>query len=129
MALDPLTAGLGLADTIVSRIWPNAGEAERAKLVAAVELTKAQLEVNKAEAEHSSTFVAGWRPFIGWTCGVAIAYNFLGYPLALWVTSVWFQQISPPPLKVDQMLFELLFGMLGIAGLRTYEKVKGVAAK
>jgi len=126
MVLDPVTAGVNLASTVIDKIWPDAGEAERAKLTAAITLAEAQMRVNAAEAGHRSMFVAGWRPFIGWTCGVAIAYSFVGYPLALWGTTLFTPGVSPPQLVVDDMLFELLFGMLGISVLRTFEKIKGV---
>jgi hypothetical protein len=126
MALDPLTAGMNLASSIVDKVWPDAGEADRAKLVAAVELTKAQLAVNQAEAGHRSMFVAGWRPFIGWTCGVAFAYHFVGHEWLTWASLIWFPQITPPASDIDDRLFELLMGMLGIGVLRTVEKIKGV---
>jgi hypothetical protein len=126
MALDPLTAGVNLASTVIDKIWPNAGEAERSKLTAAIALAEAQIKVNTAEAGHRSMFVAGWRPFIGWTCGVALAYTFVGYPMALWATTLWADGVTPPQLTVDGMLYELLFGMLGIGALRTFEKIKGV---
>ncbi len=80
----------------------------------------AQLEVNKAEAAHKSLFVAGWRPFIGWVCGVSMAFNFIGVPIgvALGLTLV--------PLELTVMM-PVLMGMLGLGGLRTFEKVKKVS--
>ena len=84
------------------------------------EQTIAQLDVNKTEAAHKNLFVAGWRPFIGWTCGMAMAFNYIGVPIAgtFGVTMV--------VLDITTM-FPVLLGMLGLAGLRTGEKVKGVS--
>ena len=95
----------------------------------------AQIEVNKVEAASSSVFVAGWRPAIGWIGAAALAYQFLAYPLFLWVWTYlqgtgWIpKELQPPPvLKADE-LWVILSGILGIAGMRSFEKTKGVAAK
>lgn len=89
------------------------------------QLALGQLKVNEKEAEHSSIFVAGWRPFIAWVCGFGLAYNFLVYPLMLWAVAAYGASIIPPPL-FSENLMELIMGMLGLAGYRTYEKVMGV---
>lgn len=93
----------------------------------------AQIEVNKVEAASSSVFVAGWRPAIGWIGAAALAYQFLAYPLLLWVWTYlqgtgWIpKELQPPPvLKADE-LWVILSGILGIAGMRSFEKTKGVA--
>lgn len=127
MSLDPLTAGLDLARSAIDKIWPDKSEAEKAQLAAAVSIVQGQIDVNKAEASNPSMFVAGWRPFIGWVCGSALAYTYVGYPFLLWILSVWKPGVVPPVLGNDGMLYELMFGMLGMGGLRTFEKVKGVA--
>ena len=95
----------------------------------------AQIEVNKVEAASNSVFVAGWRPAIGWIGAAALAYQFLAYPLFLWVWTYlqgtgWIpRELQPPPvLKADE-LWVILSGILGIAGMRSFEKTKGVAAK
>ena len=80
----------------------------------------AQLEVNKTEAQHKSLFVSGWRPFIGWVCGVSMGFNFLAVPLLM---SAGFEIAS---LDLTTMM-PVLMGMLGLGGLRTAEKIKGVA--
>lgn len=85
-----------------------------------------QLEVNKAEAQHSSLFVAGWRPAVGWICVVGLAYNFLAYPLLTWLVAATGAEINPPPL-LSENLMELVLGMLGLGALRSFEKYKGVA--
>lgn len=127
MSLDPLTAGIDLAKTAIDKIWPDKSEAQKAELAAAVTILQGQLSINTEEAKSSSVFVAGWRPFIGWVCGAALAYTYIGYPFLIWLMSVWHPEIVPPKLVNDGMLYELMFGMLGMGGLRTFEKYKGVA--
>jgi hypothetical protein len=86
----------------------------------------AQMEVNKVEAAHNSLFVAGWRPAVGWTCCLGLAYNFLVYPLLMWAMAIWANEMTPPPALEMGPLMTLLGGMLGFGGLRTFEKLKGV---
>ena len=89
------------------------------------QIAMGQIGVNRAEAMHRSMFVAGWRPFVGWICGIAMVYHFLIFPLA----GKSIEKFTGFPL-VDLAWNELsvvLLGMLGIGGLRTWEKVKGVA--
>jgi hypothetical protein len=128
MALDPLSAGLEVANTVINKIWPDKSQQERDQLAAAVSLVQGQLEVNKAEAASPNPFTSGWRPFIGWVCGAALAYTYLAYPLLTWAGALWFPDIKPPQLGNGDMLYELLFGMLGLGALRSWEKVKGVAS-
>lgn len=90
-------------------------------------LMQGQIETNKIEAASSNLFVAGWRPFIGWVCGAALAYEFLAYPLLVWAATVWMPGTTVPLVAGDH-LFELVLAMLGLAGWRTVEKVKGVAS-
>lgn len=96
-------------------------------------LVQGQLEVNRAEAASSSLFVAGWRPAIGWIGAIALGYQFLAYPLLVWIWTLlqaraWVPAgLQPPPMLDTDALWVVLSGMLGIAGLRTAEKVKGVA--
>jgi hypothetical protein len=116
-----------LIKVAVNKIWPDKTEQEKAELAAAVVVVQGQIDVNKNEALHSSVFVSGWRPFIGWTCGSALAYTYIAYPMLMWAQTIWFPRITPPVLGIDSMLYELLFGMLGLAGFRTFEKIKGVA--
>jgi Holin of 3TMs, for gene-transfer release len=95
----------------------------------------AQIEVNKIEAGSSSVFVAGWRPAIGWIGVLAMAYQFLAYPLFQWGWK-WAQAtgwvpvgMDPPPVLEADQLWVILSGILGIAGMRSFEKTKGVASK
>jgi len=90
------------------------------------EAAMAQVDVNKAEAQHRSIFVAGWRPFIGWTCGVALAYHFVIAPLVIFGASWAGAEIPELPSFDMDALMTVLLGMLGLGGLRTYEKTKGL---
>jgi len=83
-----------------------------------------QRDVNKVEAASASLFVAGWRPAIGWVCAAALAFQYLARPLWAWASVVWWPA-SPPPPALDDMLWQLMFGMLGMGSLRTFEKMKG----
>lgn len=122
-----------LISTIIDKAIPDTVAADKAKAEIAtmqakgeLDLMLGQIEINKAEAQHSSVFVAGWRPFIGWVCGLALAYEYLMLPLFAWLSlNVGWQ--APPHLVMDGMM-ELVLAMLGVAGLRTFEKVKGVAS-
>lgn len=127
MALDPITAGLDLAKTVVGTIWPDKSAAEQAQLAAALSLVQGQLEVDKAEASSSNPFTSGWRPFIGWTCGVACSWNWIGLPVAGFVCAYLGRPVTFSPANVGEMM-PLLLGMLGLGGLRTFEKVRGVAS-
>lgn len=94
------------------------------------ELAKAQVEVNRQEAAHKSLFVAGWRPAIGWICGTALAWNFVIQPLLLWAAWMFPEHapdISTAPKLDSDELMTVLLGMLGLGGLRTYEKKHNVA--
>jgi hypothetical protein len=86
----------------------------------------AQLDINKTEAAHRSVFVSGWRPAIGWTCGAAMALNFLIFPLASFVLAQTGHLIELPTLDMSEMM-PVLMGLLGLGGLRTVEKIKQVS--
>jgi len=113
-----------LASKTIDRVWPDKTEAEKQQLAAMVQMVTSQFEVNKTEAASPDRFVSGWRPFIGWVCGAAWAYTFLLYPLLTWACAAFAPHIVPPILGNNQMLNELLIGMLGLGGLRTFEKIK-----
>ena len=91
----------------------------------AQELAKGQLEVNKTEAAHKNLFVAGWRPAVGWVCCLGMASNFLVIPLANFALALSGSSVVVPLIDLSTML-PVLMGMLGLGGLRTYEKTKGV---
>ena len=101
-----------------------------AALDAETKLAVGQLEINKAEAANASVFVSGWRPACGWICAGALAYQYILRPLAGVVAAFWGLPVMPDDLPaLDDSLWGLLFGMLGLGGLRSMEKIKGVAAK
>ena len=87
----------------------------------------AQIEANKAEAAHLSIFVAGWRPFVGWTCGISLAYHFIIAPLLQFSFALAGIEQELPEFDFSQ-LSTILMGMLGLGGLRTFEKMKGVSS-
>ena len=91
-----------------------------------VSLNRAQIELNKVEAAHENVFVSGWRPFIGWTCGVALCWHFVLAPITIFLCA--YIGIAIPELPTFDMgsLMTVLMGMLGLGGLRTYEKQKGL---
>jgi hypothetical protein len=117
---------------LIDRI-PDPNERARAKeqieaqmLAAMTSLVQGQLEINKKEAEHASIFVAGWRPGIGWICGAALAWNFIIQPIASWAAYVSGVDLAGVPTLDTGELTTILLGMLGLGGLRTYEKRLGV---
>ena len=135
MSLDPISAALDLGNTLITRIFPDPAQAANAKL----ELIKlqqsgelasmaAQTDINKVEASSSSLFVSGWRPAIGWVCALALAYQYLLRPLSGSIGAIFGITIPPLP-GLDDNLWQLMMGMLGMGGLRTYEKTQGVASK
>ncbi len=92
----------------------------------AQEALLAQIEVNKAEAESGSVFKGGWRPFIGWVCGAAFAYHFVIQPFILFGVAVAGVQIPELPTFDMGSLMTVMMGMLGLGGLRSYEKKQGL---
>ena len=100
----------------------------------ALQTDKNQTTINKAEAKRDSLFIAGWRPFIGWICGIAVAFNFLLTPIINQLLTVLYNYGSIEKLTLITSLdmselWTVLLGMLGLGGLRTYEKLKHVARK
>ena len=122
--------GLGsvadLAKDLIGRFFPDKTEQERAQIAAALQIIQAQTDINKAEATNPSIFVAGWRPFIGWVCGVACAWNWIGLPIAVFAAAYFGKPMALRPADIGEMM-PVLIGMLGLGGLRTTEKIKGVA--
>jgi len=118
---------------VLDRFFPNKEEKERAAREIEAKLTEhlakidlAQLEVNKAEAASRSMFVAGWRPFVGWTCGMALAYTYVVQPILIFGLAHYGYWVELPPLDMSTMM-PVLLGMLGLGGLRSFEKYKGVS--
>ena len=120
---DAIATGLKIVDRFIPD--PNAKIAAEAQLRKdLMQWDKSQSEVNAAEAGSQSIFVAGWRPMIGWACAIALSANYL-FPYVIWLIGPLTGPLPAPP-KLDGSLMELITGMLGLAGLRTYEKSKGL---
>ena len=118
---------------ILDRISPDKAGAAKARLDMEAKLLEAataqagqQAAINQVEASSSSIFVAGWRPFIGWVCGAGLAWAFIVAPLASWLMIALGVKQTMPHLEIEHLL-ELVVAMLGLGGLRTFEKLKGVA--
>lgn len=129
---DPVTEGETLANTIagiVGKFIPDPAAKAQAtqQLLQTLQASDAsQNEVNKQEAASTSLFVAGWRPAVGWICASALAYQYVIVPVSLWASYAVGHPFPKPP-TLDDTLWQLMFGMLGMGGLRTFEKLQGVA--
>lgn len=135
-----VTSLLPILGSVIDKIIPNKAEQERAKAELALKLAEnetellklftasdqGQIEINKEEAKSSSLFVSGWRPFVGWTCGVGCAWAYILKPIADWILAAAGSTVKPPELQTGELM-SLLLGLLGMGALRTYEKFKGVA--
>lgn len=122
--------------TIVDKIWVDADvESKRKAELTVLQMTQnfelmiKQIEVNMKEAQHASVFVSGWRPYIGWVCGMALSYAALVEPFARFIAVVAFDYTGEFPVIDTDLTLQILLGMLGLAGYRTYEKSKGVERK
>jgi len=135
MALDPVTALFEVGSKVLDRVLPDPAQQAAAKL----ELMKlqqngelaqitGQMDINKAEAASSSVFVSGWRPSVGWVCSAGFAVQFVIGPLAEWGSALAGHPVKFPQMDTGTMM-PLLLGMLGLGGMRTVEKMQGVAAK
>lgn len=138
--MDPVTLILGLGGKVIDRLWPDPAAAaaaklellkmqqsgELAQLTADTSLAIEQIKVNAIEAQSPSLLVSGWRPMIGWVCGAACAWNWLGLPIAKLVLALLGEPLEISGANLSEML-PVLLGMLGLGALRTAEKVKGVA--
>ena len=135
MALDPVSALLDIGGKVMDRLWPDPAQAAAAilelfKLQQSGELSMiaGQMDINKAEASNPSIFVSGWRPGIGWVCGAGFAIQFVIGPLAEWGSAIYGNPVKFPQMDMGTMM-PLLLGMLGLGGMRTAEKINGVASK
>jgi hypothetical protein len=132
---DAIAAVSNLADSAVKRIWPDATEVEKAKLQQLTQelqynfqLVYGQLEINKIEAASSSVFVSGWRPAVGWICGAALGYAAIIEPLARFVATVAFGYLGVFPVINTELTLQILLGLLGLAGMRSFDKKSGVSS-
>ncbi len=104
----------------------RAAEIIKAKLM--MQPSLAQIELNKIEAGHRSVFVAGWRPFIGWVCGLALAWHFILYDVIAWGTVVFLPDgPRPPQLTGTETLITIVLSLLGLGAMRSAEKMTGRA--
>lgn len=135
MTLDPVSALIDIGGKVFDRLFPDPAQAANAKL----ELLKLQqngdlavitkqLEINAKEAQHTSLFVSGWRPSVGWVCSIAFAWNWIGLPVATFVAAYIGKTLDLAPADLSEMM-PVLMGLLGLGGLRTYEKIHNVARK
>lgn len=134
MAFDPLTAAISLGSTLIDRLIPDKSAAAAAKSQLIEMQTKGELDqiagqltVDQAEAASKSTFVAGWRPFVGWACGAAFCYVYIFQPMvqfALVAFKVNFDISKMPALDIADMM-PVLLGMLGLGAMRSYDKANG----
>lgn len=105
-----------------------AQKGELASLDADLRLALGQIEVNKTEASSQDWFRGGWRPAVGWVCVIGLFYQFLMRPLLPWVVAVAGAEVPPLPAIDADNLYVLLSGLLGLGGLRTFERVRGKIA-
>lgn len=141
MSFDPMTAALDLGGKLIDRLIPDPAQkaqaaldllklqqsGELAQLTADTDLAKGQMAINQVEASSTNWFVSGWRPAVGWVCVLGLVYSFVFRPIA----GPFVLKYAGAPLEALDMstLLTLVAGMLGIGGLRTFEKFNGVAAK
>lgn len=135
MAIEPITAALEIGGKLIDRLWPDKEKADAAKLELyrlnqSGELAQilGQLKINEIEAANPKVFVSGWRPFIGWVCGVACAWNWIGLSVLKAVLSIMSVPATLEPASLTEML-PVLLGLLGLGTLRTMEKINQVASK
>ena len=143
MSFDPLSALFDLGKTAIEKIWPDPSkradelfrleqlrqQGDLALMKAQVDLLLGQIEVNKIEAQSSSLFVAGWRPFAGWIGGVAFAYASVIEPIARFVSKVGFGYQGNFPEINTELTIQVLLGMLGLGLMRSFDKTKGTDTK
>jgi hypothetical protein len=134
-----IAAFIPVIGSILDRVLPDKAASEQAKLKLAemaqqgqlaelnslTELAKGQMAVNQVEAASDGLYKGGWRPAIGYVLALCLAYQFLLQPLLLWGCALWAPEVTPPAIGLDDNLWELMFGMLGLAGWRTLDKRAG----
>ena len=143
LAIPLIQFGMDIGKTLIDRLWPDKEKYAREREIAELELLKltqaermqdkanevqialAQIDVNKEEAKTGNLFIGGWRPGIGWICALSYGYAFLVGPLVTQISTAYGYNFPLPPIDMDNMLY-VLGGLLGLGGLRTFEKVKGI---
>ena len=142
MSFDPLTAAFDLGKIAIEKLFPDKTKraeemrkleemrqnGDLAQLNAHVQLMLAQIKVNEQEAKSDNWFVAGWRPFVGWVCGFALAYSAILEPFMRFIAVTCMDTVPTFPVIDTTITMQVLLGMLGLAGMRTREKEKGVTS-
>jgi hypothetical protein len=135
MALDPISSILDIGGKLIDKLIPDP-KAKADALQKLQELQQSgdlaviagQNDINKIEASNPTLFVSGWRPAVGWICAGALAFQLVIAPLIMWGSTLVGHQVVFPIMQTE-LLTTLLIGMLGLGGMRTVEKLNGVAAK
>lgn len=123
MALDPITAGLDLASTIVSKVWPDKSAQEQAQLSAVLSMITAQTDINKAEAQSTDP-LQHWRGGLGWVCVAGYAWNYVLEPIASTVAAFMHYPVTLGRMDMTE-LSTLTIGMLGLGVTHAWQTVKG----
>lgn len=131
MGIPILDTILGVVKGPIDKLIPDKNQKQQFEHEITMELLKSglgQMEVNKVEAAHRSIFVAGWRPAVGWVCALALLWHFMLFDVASWAQMAFFPATPPlPQLSGTGELITVLLSMLGLGGLRSFEKYKGIS--
>ena len=134
--MDPITLLLSVGNKLIDHFFPDANQAAAAKLELLkmqqngdLQVMASQMEINKIEAQNPSLFVSGWRPFIGWVCGISLTYAAIIEPVSRFIAKVIFNYFGEFPVIDTTLTLQILLGLLGLAGMRSWEKKEGVATK
>ena len=139
MSLDPISAVLDIGGKVIDRLWPDKAQADAAKLellkmqqtgelallTADTELAKAQIAVNQEEAKSDKLWVSGARPFFMWVCGCAFAYHYIIQPMVVFGFACAGEQVALPTFDMESLM-NVTMGMLGLGGMRSFDKLKGI---
>ncbi len=123
----PAIDAVSAVGNVVDQLFTTDEERAQAALLMAKIRQKPQIlqaEINRVEASHRSLFVAGWRPFIGWVCGLGFLWAFLLHPLFQWGVAIAGLEITPPDINTDSLM-QLVLALLGLGTLRSVEKMTG----
>lgn len=127
--------------TILDKVLPDAQAAADAKfkllelaqngqlaeMQAVKDLNLAQIKVNEMEAQSADPYTSRWRPTVGYILCAALAFQYVINPIIIWGAAIWAPGVTPPNIGLDDNLWELMFGVLGLAGWRTLDKIKAGA--
>lgn len=125
--LDRVLPDKAKQDEVKTQLAMAAMQQEGALLDADLKIALAQSATNQAEASSGDKYAARWRPTIGYVIAAVVAYFYIINPLMMWVAAVWQPGLVTPKIPIDEHMWELVFGMLGLGGMRTFEKIKRAA--